>query len=86
MKKLFFLFLLITSTKMFSQSTDSIAIIPQPVSLSVSKGYFTLPEKIVITSNVNSPEVKNIITQLSKQLTTATGYSVSTQKHTDLYH
>ena len=76
MKKLLLLSIVLTATKLFAQ-TDNIALIPQPVSLTVGKGKFTLPEKITISSNSDLPEVKNIIAQLSYPLTTATGYPVT---------
>ena len=86
MKKLFFLSIVVMATKLFAQASADIALIPQPVSLTVAKGYFTLPAKIIIsTQHDNSPEVKNIIDQLSKRLTTRNRLLCNNRNHTNYF-
>jgi len=52
------------------------AIIPEPVSLLKTNGYFTLPENIVIMAH-NGPELKNIVDYLQQKIAVPTGKFVS---------
>ena len=77
MKKTLLILVMLTNAKILSAQTPAIAIIPQPVSMIPGKGYFMLPQNIVIGTHSNSAEIKNIIQQLGSRLSTATGYTVT---------
>ncbi len=80
MKKLCELFVGITFIAgAFGQQTaaDDIAIIPQPVKVSRSAGYFTLPSSVTIKAD-KSAEVAKITGGLTAILTGTVGYKVST--------
>jgi hypothetical protein len=68
MRKLIFYFLAcLVFSNGYSQSKDGkeISIIPQPVSVSLQKGYFILsPVKIVISADKNSSDVAAFLSQL----------------------
>ena len=63
----------------FSQSDKSIAIIPEPVSLTKTAGQFSLPKSIVIEVN-SQPENKQAIAFLKDRLTTVAGTQVIVNK------
>ena len=77
MKKTLLILVMLATAEILTAQTPAIAIIPQPVLIIFGKGYFTLPQNIVIGTNSNSAEIKNIVQQLSSRLSTATGYSVA---------
>ena len=79
MKKTFSLFfLLIVCLIASAQNTSNeIAIIPEPVSLKKGSGEFVLPQSVTISAPGNA-EVKQVITFLTDKLSRATGSNVST--------
>lgn len=61
----------------FSQQAErQISIIPEPVSMVKSDGYYVLPEKVTISSPT-SPEMDFTLNYLQEKLSTATGYEVN---------
>ncbi|HMH31481.1 MAG TPA: family 20 glycosylhydrolase [Puia sp.] len=77
MKKLLIVTLsLLQGAQIFSQSTAAgIAIIPEPVKLVTSQGFFVLPR--VSTIEISSaPELKEVANSLKQHLSVPTGYSV----------
>ncbi len=56
------------------------ALIPQPVSLTMATGTFTLPKNISILVPPQQAEVKNVAAMLGKKLGNVTGYSVITKE------
>jgi hexosaminidase len=75
MKKLFKLFLFLAlCVNAFSQS-NSIAIIPEPVSLTTNSGHFILPKNITVEAP-NKPELKETIILLTEKLKNVTGAQV----------
>ncbi|RYD93759.1 MAG: beta-N-acetylhexosaminidase, partial [Sphingobacteriales bacterium] len=59
-----------------AQSSDSIAIIPEPVSLKKGKGIFRLPQNIVLEAPATRT-LKSTVSFLKERLTVPTGYKVS---------
>ena len=75
-KSVLFLVCLLISTTSFSQSTgQSIAIIPQPVSIIKGLGKFTLPKSIVIQAE-NTPDLIHTVAFLRERLSEPTGYGI----------
>lgn len=61
----------------FSQQVErGISIIPEPVSMVESGGYYVLPEKITVSSP-SLPEMDFTLNYLQEKLSTATGYEVN---------
>lgn len=58
-----------------SAGAQNISIIPEPVSMKKSAGFYTLPKNIVIESR-GYHELKTAMQWFSQRLTTATGYQV----------
>jgi hexosaminidase len=58
-----------------SHRDGSIAIIPEPVSLTQKEGEFTLPKRVVIETSTN-PELKQVITILRQRFSVPTGSKV----------
>jgi len=77
MKKagLFFITFLIAAVG-FCQTNATIAIVPEPVKIEQKSGYFTLPQNITIRS-VETPDLKQTLSDLQKKLSVPTGYKVS---------
>jgi hexosaminidase len=67
---------LITLISFGQNSSPRIAIIPQPVSVVETAGYFTLPKNIVIES-ASGGEMKEVIFFLKERMSTPTGISVT---------
>ncbi|MGZ8544261.1 MAG: beta-N-acetylhexosaminidase, partial [Flavisolibacter sp.] len=77
MKKIFTLLLAtVAGFSSFAQSIDSIAIIPEPVSIKISKGSFPLPKSIIIESPPTG-ELKSTIAFLTERLSVPTGAKVT---------
>ena len=77
MKKSLFIFLvLVYAMQGFSQVTENIAIIPEPVSLKKNDGKFILPSTITIEAG-NGGEIKNVAAYLKEKLQAPTGLPVS---------
>jgi hexosaminidase len=78
MKKLSFLLVCIVFfTTAFSQSgSDDIAIIPQPVKVTRTTGYFTLPANIIVSAS-KAPEMVKITDGLKAVFSNTTGYKVT---------
>ena len=78
MRKLFFTSLVIFFTMtLFGQQTSdkTLAIIPEPVSVSVGNGYFQLPENVTVLAPSNK-ELGTSLQFLKTKIATATGKSV----------
>jgi len=76
MKKLFLLLCtFLVSLTSFSQ-TNSIAIIPEPVTWSKKNGQFVLPQNVVIEAS-SKPEMKQVVAFLRDRLSTPTGSKVT---------
>jgi len=80
MKKIIhFLFFFLISISAISQiRTNSISIIPQPVSMLKGTGHFTLPKNILIHSP-DSPELLQTISILTERISLPTGYHVTSE-------
>lgn len=63
-------------TVLFAQSTQQVAIIPEPVSITQNTGNFSLPQNIIIESPAN-PELKETIAFLKERLSVPTGNRVT---------
>ncbi|HEY0354684.1 MAG TPA: glycoside hydrolase family 20 zincin-like fold domain-containing protein, partial [Flavisolibacter sp.] len=59
-----------------AQNIDSIAIIPEPVSMKTGKGSFILPKNIVIEAPSNE-ELQSTLAFLKERLSVPTGATVS---------
>lgn len=70
-------FCLISLSAFAQDRTGKIAIIPEPVELIRTEGFFTLPEEITIKSPASS-ELATTLALLRKRITTATGIKVNT--------
>jgi hexosaminidase len=77
MKKfcIWFICCLFTGVSFGQTHSPEIAIIPQPVSLSKSSGYFLLPKDVVMEIG-SQPELKQVAAFLKERFITATGTSV----------
>ncbi|HEY2725769.1 MAG TPA: beta-N-acetylhexosaminidase, partial [Parafilimonas sp.] len=60
----------------FAQTSNQIAIVPQPVQLEQKQGYFTLPQNITIQT-VETTDLKQTVVDLQKKLSVATGYKTT---------
>ena len=77
MKNIFILFLAtITGFSPFAQTIDSIAIIPEPVSVKKSRGSFSLPQSITIEAPLTD-QLKSTLAFLKERLSVPTGAKVS---------
>lgn len=75
-KSVLFLVCIFISIGSFSQSTNnSIAIIPQPVSMVKGSGHFTLPKSVVIQAE-NAPDLNHTVAFLRERLSEPTGFGV----------
>jgi len=82
MRKIIFLFsVLFFSHFVFSQT--AVKIIPEPVSVTVSGGSYQLGANIIVSGNVDHPDVKRIASMLENRLTAVAGISVSVQPGID---
>ncbi|MFL5809811.1 MAG: beta-N-acetylhexosaminidase [Flavisolibacter sp.] len=77
MKSLLLCFSILISIVSFSQDKNEIAIIPEPVSLSLKAGKFVLPP-IVLIQAPNDPALKQGISFLSNRISVPTGRTVKT--------
>ncbi|GAA5522113.1 beta-N-acetylhexosaminidase [Aliifodinibius salicampi] len=59
-----------------AQNSDSISIIPEPVSMEVQEGSFHLERNTVIKADLSQEEIKSIVKQLKKAIDSATGYDL----------
>lgn len=76
-----FLFGLVSTFFVLGQSaSNEPALIPQPVSLKMISGSFTIPKTITIEIPGHQPEVKNVAAMLGKKLGNVTGYPVITKE------
>lgn len=78
MKKLFqVLTCCFISVQVFAQTdAQKIAIIPEPVSMVIHEGHFTLPKNVVIQSSKH-PQLQPVIDLLEERFTTAAGRKVT---------
>ena len=77
MKNIFILVLAtITGFYPFAQTIDSIAIIPEPVSVKKSRGNFSLPQSITIEAPLTD-QLKSTLAFLKERLSVPTGAKVS---------
>ena len=78
LKKLFpFLICCFISVQVYAQPvTPKIAIIPEPVSMLVKEGHFTLPKNVVIQTS-NHPELQQAAAFLEQRFSVAAGRKVS---------
>lgn len=76
MKKLSLLICFIVTCTLAFCTDSSIAIIPQPVKIIKSHGYFVLPHNITIQT-VETTELKQTVVDLQKKLSVPTGYIVA---------
>lgn len=60
----------------WSQSTAPIALIPEPVNLSVGNGRYTLPKDLVIAAD-QDPQLAYTVNFLKEKLSVPTGYNVT---------
>ncbi|MBL7743930.1 MAG: family 20 glycosylhydrolase [Chitinophagaceae bacterium] len=58
---------------------NELSIIPQPASIALGEGVFTLPREISVIT-VKNDELKKIAGRLAAQLSSATGYTVNTSE------
>jgi hexosaminidase len=58
---------------------ENISIIPEPVKINRNQGHFILPSVITMNADENK-ELRTALAELTDQLTTATGYQVTTTK------
>ena len=72
----FFSLLFVCLLSLAQNSTNEIAIIPEPVSLTRGSGEFVLPQAVTISAPGNA-EVKHVVSFLSDKLSRATGSVVS---------
>lgn len=71
----FLLFCLLSISVLAQDEENSISIIPEPVELARTEGYFTLPQEITIRSAL-STEIFNTATLLKNKISSATGKQV----------
>jgi hexosaminidase len=82
MNRLLLLFIALSFTTRVPAQTGSIAIIPEPVSITTTAGHFTLPKAVVIEAPTH-PQLKVTTKFLQTALSVPTGYAVSiTEKAT----
>ncbi len=82
MKKLSACLLFVLPFFSFAQKHDSISVIPEPVSMSVQTGYFTLSDRVSIGAP-SQPEVLYVIDYLKNKIGKATGYNVVSNTASD---
>src|SRR5215204_2370094 len=76
MKRFTIAVVFIASFFFVSAQSNSISIIPQPVSLQEGSGFFNLKNTTRIEIDVSSEDVKRVAGFLSKKLSAATGFSI----------
>ncbi|MEO6288892.1 MAG: beta-N-acetylhexosaminidase [Ginsengibacter sp.] len=78
MKKYFFilLFSFLFMSAFCQVGQEQLAIIPQPAMMERGTGVFILSKEILIETNSSQPEILNVATELSKELSLVTGYRV----------
>jgi len=74
-KNLFFAFFSLLTCQVFSQS-NTVSIIPQPVSVKLSNGVFTLPKNVIIEAG-SQPQLQQTIAFLRQRLSAATGSTIT---------
>ncbi len=74
-KNLFFAFFSLLAGQVFSQS-NTVSIIPQPVSVKLSNGVFTLPKNVIIEAG-SQPQLQQTIGFLKQRLSAATGSTIT---------
>ena len=74
-KNLFFAFFSLLAYQVLSQS-NTISIIPEPVSVKASNGVFTLPKNVVIEAG-SQPQLQQTIAFLKQRLSAATGSAIT---------
>ena len=74
-KNLFLAFFSLLACQVFSQS-NTVSIIPQPVSVKLSNGVFTLPKNVIIEAG-SQPQLQQTIAFLKQRLSAATGSTVT---------
>lgn len=75
--------LILLPTIMIGQKSKSIAIIPEPVSMELQEGEFTLKKNVIISSSRNE-EVANVISFLKEKLTTSTQSTFEIENNSSL--
>src|SRR5436305_11143309 len=66
-----------------SQTSKTVSLIPQPVSLKVNTGNFLLKRTTQLLINTNNTDAINVVDQFSKKIARASGYSLSTSKESN---
>jgi len=74
-KNLFFAFFSLLTCQVFSQS-NTVSIIPEPVSVKLSNGVFTLPKNVIIEAG-SQPQLQQTIAFLRQRLSAATGSTIT---------
>ena len=74
-KNLFFAFFSLLTCQVFSQS-NTVSIIPEPVSVKLSNGVFTLPKNVIIEAG-SQPQLQQTIAFLKQRLSAATGSTIT---------
>lgn len=78
--KVVFLFLVLSmSTVVFSQNSNEISIIPQPVSLEKRSGQFQLTNATAIVASEGNDESRKVIDRFAGVVRTSTGFSLPVQ-------
>ena len=76
--KLLLAFALLIYTVTLSQTTEEIAIIPQPVSLEKKTGSFRLVQGLQVLYPANNPEITKAVDLFKQKVETATGLQLNT--------
>ena len=81
MKKYFLILasFLVSFIAIAQTNPENISIIPLPVSLQATGGFYILPANIVIASNNTSPEVQHVIKHFSDRISKATGINIQSK-------
>ena len=66
---------------LFAQTKTAVSIIPEPVSIDMKTGFFTLPDNISISAPAQG--AKDVTDYLKNKISTATGFSVATNSSSD---
>ena len=74
-KNLFLAFFSLLACQVFSQS-NTVSIIPEPVSVKLSNGVFTLPKNVIIEAG-SQPQLQQTIAFLRQRLSAATGSTIT---------
>lgn len=64
------------SVTTLGQANKTVSIIPEPVSMEIGQGLFTIDEHTAIIADISQDSIKKIAVQLKKAIDTATGYNI----------